>query len=72
MEHHPVDIWRTPVFQKWVQKVWTEEEYSEFRTFLAHYPEAGQIEPGTSGVRKSDGDAAGSARAKEHGSSIIL
>lgn len=45
-------ICETPLFTKLVFDYWTDEEFNEFKTFLATNPEFGDVEPGTGGIRK--------------------
>ena len=40
-------ICETPLFTKYCLVYWTQEEYEEFKTFLALNPEAGDVEPNT-------------------------
>ena len=45
-------ICETPLFTKYCLVYWTQEEYEEFKTFLALNPEAGDVEPNSGGIRK--------------------
>lgn len=45
-------ICETTVFNRYYQDYWTEEEYNDFKVFLAVNPEAGAVEPGAGGIRK--------------------
>ena len=45
-------ICETPLFTKYCLVYWTQEEYDEFKTFLALNPEAGDVEPHSGGIRK--------------------
>ena len=38
-------ICETPLFSKYATIYWTEEEYEDFKTYLAVNPEAGDVEP---------------------------
>ena len=42
-------ICETPLFTKYCLVYWTQEEYEEFKTFLALNPEAGDVEPNAGG-----------------------
>jgi hypothetical protein len=42
----------TPLFSRQVTDYWTEDERGEFAAWLAHHPDAGDVVPGTAGVRK--------------------
>lgn len=42
----------TPTFQKQVDKLWSEDERLEFITWIASNPKAGDVIPGTGGIRK--------------------
>lgn len=52
MDIYPLEILRTPVFRRWADTVWTDEEFAAFRDFIAINPQAGQLVQGTGGVRK--------------------
>ena len=45
-------IAETPVFQKCVKDIWSEDELMAFRVWLAGNPLAGDVVPGSGGVRK--------------------
>ncbi|MDP2065066.1 MAG: transcriptional regulator [Burkholderiaceae bacterium] len=45
-------IVETPLFQSLWPDYWGEEERGEFAVWLAHTPEAGDVVPGSGGVRK--------------------
>lgn len=45
-------ISETPVFQKSIEEIWTEAERLEFISWIADNPSAGDVVPGTSGLRK--------------------
>ena len=45
-------IVETPVFTKRVLDILTDDEYRELQRFLAEYPDAGDIIPGSHGLRK--------------------
>lgn len=42
----------TPLFQRLSDDYWTEEERRSFVSFIAAHPEAGEVVPGSGGVRK--------------------
>jgi hypothetical protein len=42
----------TPLFQRLAEDHWSEEERSAFVSFIAAHPEAGDVVPGSGGVRK--------------------
>lgn len=42
----------TPTFRKQVDKLWSEDERLEFITWIASNPKAGDVIPGTGGIRK--------------------
>jgi hypothetical protein len=46
-------IIETPTFSKLASDYWTEDERGEFATFIATYPESGNVVPGSGGVRKA-------------------
>lgn len=48
----PITVAETAVFVRQAAAVWSEEERSEFVDFIARNPEAGDVIPGTGGVRK--------------------
>ncbi len=45
-------ISETPLFSRLWPDYWTEEERGEFAAYLAANPEAGDVVPGSGGVRK--------------------
>lgn len=45
-------IVETPTFQRLWPDYWTEEDRGEFATWLALVPDAGDVVPGSGGVRK--------------------
>lgn len=45
-------ISETLVFQKSIEEIWTEAERLEFISWIANNPFAGDVVPGTSGLRK--------------------
>ncbi len=59
----------TPLFQRLADDYWSEEERSSFVSFIAAHPEAGDVVPGSGGVRKVRWSVAG--RGKRGGVRII-
>jgi hypothetical protein len=45
-------IVETPVFQRLARDVWNEDELDAFKVWLAHDPLAGEVVPGSGGLRK--------------------
>jgi hypothetical protein len=52
----------TLLFQKQWPHYWTEEERGEFATYIAEYPEAGDVVPESGGIRKVRWRRAGSGK----------
>jgi hypothetical protein len=48
----PITIAETTVFRRFVESEWTEAEYTAFIRFIAYQPDAGDLVPGTGGLRK--------------------
>ena len=42
----------TPIFQKYVEEIWSDSERSEFINWIAANPYAGDVVPGSGGCRK--------------------
>lgn len=42
----------TSIFEKYAAEVWTEDEREEFKGWIADHPNAGDVIPGTGGLRK--------------------
>lgn len=42
----------TPEFVSWAAQVWSDAERHEFIDWIAQHPEAGDVIPGTQGLRK--------------------
>jgi hypothetical protein len=59
----------TPLFQRLADDYWTEQERSSFVSFIAAHPEAGEVVPGSGGVRKVRWGIAG--RGKRGGVRVI-
>ena len=55
-------IVETPLFTKLWPRYWREDERGAFATFLARNPEAGEVIPGTDGLRKVRWSRAGSGK----------
>ena len=45
-------IVETPVFQRYAKEIWSEDELTEFKVWLANNPAAGDVIPGAAGIRK--------------------
>lgn len=58
-----------PAFVKQAKAVWSDAEYEDFTFWLANYPEAGDVIPGTGGARKVRWSRAGSG--KSSGARVI-
>lgn len=58
----PITVAETPLFVKQAEAVWTVEERMEFIDFIAGDPEAGDIIPGTGGIRKVRWSRTGSGK----------
>ena len=52
----------TPLFQKQWPKYWSEDERGEFAAYLSTSPEAGDVVPGSGGIRKVRWSRAGSGK----------
>ncbi len=59
----------TPSFSRLWQDYWTEEERGEFCAWISANPEAGDVVPGTGGVRKVRWSQAG--RGKRGGVRVV-
>ena len=59
----------TPEFIAWASKVWDTAEHEEFIGWIADHPEAGDVIPGTGGLRKVRWARAGMG--KRGGSRVI-
>ena len=59
----------TPLFERLADACWTEEERYAFVAFIAAHPEAGDVVPGSGGVRKVRWRMAG--RGKRGGARVI-
>ncbi|MEY3782686.1 MAG: hypothetical protein RIS97_864, partial [Pseudomonadota bacterium] len=45
-------IVETPVFQRYAKEIWSEDELTEFKVWLANNALSGDVIPGTGGMRK--------------------
>ena len=52
----------TLLFQRQWPLYWTEEERGAFASYIAEYPSAGDVVPGSGGIRKVCWGRAGSAK----------
>jgi hypothetical protein len=52
MRTRPIAVAETAVFVRQASALWTEDERFEFVDFIARNPEAGDLIPGSGGVRK--------------------
>lgn len=52
MRTRPITVAETQVFTRAAEKLWSEPERIDLIDHLAHNPEAGDVIPGTGGVRK--------------------
>ena len=66
---HMQSVAETPIFTRQTEKLFTEDEKQELIDFLAENPLAGELIPGTGGVRKVRFAASG--RGKRGGARII-
>lgn len=58
----PITVAETQAFARSAEKIWSEDERAELVDYLAHNPEAGDVIPGTGGVRKLRWARAGSGK----------
>ena len=58
----PITVAETPLFVKQADAVWSGEERLEFIDFIAENPDAGDLTPGTGGIRKLRWSRAGSGK----------
>ena len=52
MRTRPITVAETPMFMRAAEKIWSEDERAALVDFVAHNPEAGDVIPGSGGVRK--------------------
>jgi hypothetical protein len=45
-------IVETPVFQRYAKEIWSDDELTEFKVWLANNALSGDVIPGTGGMRK--------------------
>lgn len=62
-------IVETPIFTRRVLEALTDDEYAELQHFLAQYPGAGEIIPGSHGLRKLRWSVSG--KGKRGGTRVI-
>ncbi len=48
----PITVAETQLFVRAAEKIWSEDERAGLVDFIAHNPEAGDVIPGTGGMRK--------------------
>ena len=60
---------QTPVFQKHAAKIWSDDELDQFVNWIALNPLAGDVIPGSGGIRKVRWAASG--RGKRGGARVI-
>jgi hypothetical protein len=59
---HPITVVETSVFLRQADKIWSNEERAALVNHVAHNPEAGDVIPGTGGVRKMRWGRSGSGK----------
>ena len=47
-----ITVAETPLFLRQAEKIWSRRERNEFVGYIAGHPEAGDVIPGTGGLRK--------------------
>ncbi len=62
MQTRPITVAETQAFVRSAEKIWSDEELAELLDHLAHNPEAGDLIPGTGGVRKVRWGRSGSGK----------
>jgi len=62
MRTRPITVAETQFFARAAEKIWSESERAELIDYVAHNPEAGDVIPGTGGVRKLRWSRAGSGK----------
>ena len=60
---------QTPVFERYAARIWTEDELDVFINWIALNPLAGDVVPGSGGLRKVRWSASG--RGKRGGARVI-
>jgi hypothetical protein len=58
----PITVAETQAFARATEKIWNDAELAELVDFVAHNPEAGDMIPGTGGVRKLRWTRSGSGK----------
>ena len=59
-----ITVAETPLFARQAEAVWDDDERTEFVTFIAANPEAGDVIAGTGGVRKVRWSRAGTGKGR--------
>lgn len=67
MQTRPITVAETQAFVRSAEKIWSEQELAELVDHLAHNPEAGDLIPGTGGVRKMRWAGRAAASVAAHG-----
>jgi hypothetical protein len=62
VQTRPITVAETHLFVRAAEKIWSESERAELVDYIAHNPEAGDVIPGTGGVRKLRWARAGSGK----------
>lgn len=62
MQTRPVTVAETQAFARAAAKIWSEDEVTALVDHVAHHPEAGDLIPGTGGVRKLRWGRSGSGK----------
>ena len=70
METRPITVVETSMFLRQAGKIWSDEERGALVDFMARNREAGDLIPGTGGVRKVRWGRAGSG--KRGGARVVL
>ena len=60
---------QTPIFEKYAAKIWSEDELDQFVNWIANNPLAGDVIPGSGGLRKVRWTVGG--RGKRGGARVI-
>jgi len=58
----PITVAFVPPFEDRAAAVWSEEELDEFVAYIAYHPDAGDVIPGSGGVRKVRWGRSGSGK----------
>jgi hypothetical protein len=62
VQTRPITVAETQAFARAAAKIWSEEELAALVDHVAHNPEAGDVIPGTGGVRKMRWGRSGSGK----------